>query len=78
MQGILAEDKVNQPRLRKRGWDLQNENLEEAVHEMKAAVHSDKGYFKTNHSLIVTATSCLYQAGVDKQLVMERIGHCNV
>ena len=30
--------------------------------------------FKTNHSLRSTA-SLLYQAGVDKQLVMERTGH---
>ena len=33
-----------------------------------------KGYF-TNHSLRATATSRLYHAGVDEQLVMERTGH---
>ena len=31
--------------------------------------------FKTNHSLRATATSRLYQSGVDEQLVMERTGH---
>jgi len=31
--------------------------------------------YKTNHSLRATATSRLYQAGVDEQLVMERTGH---
>ena len=31
--------------------------------------------FKTNHSLRSAAASCLYQAGVDKQLVMEKTGH---
>ena len=36
-----------------------------------------QGYrvFKTNHSLKSTTASRLYQAGVDKQLVMERTGH---
>ena len=36
-----------------------------------------KGH-KTNHSLRATATSRLYQAGVDEQLVMERTGHRSV
>ena len=31
--------------------------------------------YKTNHSLRATSTTRLYQAGVDKQLVMERTGH---
>ena len=31
--------------------------------------------YKTNHSLRATATSRLYQSGVDEQLVMERTGH---
>ena len=31
--------------------------------------------FHTNHSLRVTATTRLYQSGVDEQLVMERTGH---
>ena len=31
--------------------------------------------FKTNHSLRATVTTCLYQSGVDEQLVMERTGH---
>ena len=34
--------------------------------------------FKTNHSLRATATSRLYRAGVDEQLVMERTGHRSV
>ena len=34
--------------------------------------------YKTNHSLRATATSRLYQAGVDEQLVMERTGHRSV
>ena len=34
--------------------------------------------FKTNHSLRATATSRLYQSGVDEQLVMERTGHRSV
>jgi hypothetical protein len=34
--------------------------------------------YKTNHSLRATSTSRLYQSGVDKQLVMERSGHCSV
>ena len=36
-----------------------------------------KGY-RTNHSLRATATTRLYQAGVDEQLVMERTGHRSV
>ena len=34
--------------------------------------------FKTNHSLRATATSRLYQSGVDEQLVMERTGHRSI
>ena len=34
--------------------------------------------FKMNHSLWATATSQLYRAGVDEQLVMERTGHWSV
>ena len=34
--------------------------------------------YKTNHSLRATATSRLYQSGVDEQLVMERTGHRSV
>ena len=34
--------------------------------------------FRTNHSLRATATTRLYQAGVDEQLVMERTGHRSV
>ena len=36
-----------------------------------------EGYF-TNHSLRATATSRLYHAGVDEQLVMERTGHRSI
>ena len=31
--------------------------------------------FKTNHSLIATAATRLYQSGVDEQLIMEKTGH---
>ena len=31
--------------------------------------------YKTNHSIRTTAATRLYQAGVDKQVVMERTGH---
>ena len=31
--------------------------------------------YKTNHSLHATATTRLYHAGVDEQLIMERTGH---
>ena len=31
--------------------------------------------YKTNHSLRATAATCLYHAGVDEQLIMERTGH---
>ena len=34
--------------------------------------------YETNHSLRATATSRLYQAGVDEQLVMERTGHHSI
>ena len=28
-----------------------------------------------NHSVIVTRATCLFQAGIDEQLIMERTGH---
>ena len=31
--------------------------------------------FKTNHSLRVTAATCLFHAGVEEELIMERTGH---
>ena len=31
--------------------------------------------FKTNHSFRVTTATCLFQAGVDEQLITERTGH---
>ena len=34
--------------------------------------------FKTNHSLRVTTATCLFQAGVDEQLIMERTGHHSI
>ncbi len=34
--------------------------------------------YKTNHSLRVTAATRLYQAGVNEQLIMKRIGHRSI
>ena len=48
-------------------------NLESTV----ARLFKTAGYY-TNHSLRATATSRLYQAGVDKQLAIERTGHRSV
>ena len=31
--------------------------------------------YKTNHSVIVTAATCLFHSGVDEQLIMSRTGH---
>ena len=34
--------------------------------------------FKTNHSLRVTTATCLFQRGVDEQLIMARTGHHSI
>ena len=34
--------------------------------------------YKTNHSLRATATTRLYESGIDEQLVMERTGHRSI
>ena len=34
--------------------------------------------FKTNHSLRVTSATCLFQSGVDQQLIMSHTGHRSV
>ena len=36
------------------------------------------GGYRTNHSLRATAATGLYQAGVDEQQVMEKIGHRSI
>ena len=35
------------------------------------------GYI-TNHSLRVTTATCLFQSGLDEQLIMDRIGHRSI
>ena len=50
--------------------------LSKTVNRMCDAV-GIKG-FKTNHSLQVTATTRLFHAGVNEQLIMKRTGHHSV
>ena len=35
-------------------------------------------WYRTNHSLWVTAATRLYDSGIDEQLVMESTGHCSM
>ena len=47
------------------------------LHNTVFRIYSTAGIqgFKTNHSLQVTAATRLFQAGVEKQLIMKRTGH---
>ena len=40
--------------------------------------HTEIPGFSTNHSLRTTAATRLFDAGVDKQLIMKRTGHRSV
>ena len=52
---------------------LGHNTLDHMVQEMCKAAGIQG--FKTNHSLRATAVTCLFHAGVDEQLIMERTGH---